>query len=44
MEMEINAKIYEYEHKLLDEVAHDKFSFKKIVKILKLNAIAGHID
>lgn len=34
--------LYEYEQKLIEEVAHSRFSFKKIVKILKLNAIAGH--
>lgn len=38
----MDYEIYEYEHKLLDEVANSKFSFKKFVKILKLNAIAGH--
>ncbi len=38
----MNNELYEYEHKLLEEVSHSKFSFKKIVKLLKLNAIAGH--
>lgn len=34
--------VYEYEKKLLSEVSHSRFSFRKFVKILKLNAIAGH--
>ncbi len=38
----MDRNVYEYEQKLIEEVAHCRFSFKKIVKILKLSAIAGH--
>ena len=40
----MERNLYEYEQKLLEEVTHSKFSFKKIVKLLKLDAIAGHIN
>ena len=38
----MDREMFEYENRLLEEVAHSKFSFKKIIKLLKLDAIAGH--
>ncbi len=38
----MDRNVYDYEQKLIEEVAHSKFSFKKIINILKLSAIAGH--
>lgn len=37
----MNNELYEYEQKLLDEVAHSKFSWSKLINILKLDAITG---
>ena len=37
----MNNELYEYEQKLLDEVAHSRFSWSKLINILKLDAIAG---
>ena len=37
----MNSELYEYEQKLLDEVAHSRFSWSKFVNILKLDAIAA---
>lgn len=39
----MDRNMYDYEHKLLKELESTKFSFKKVITILKLNAIAGHV-
>ncbi len=35
-------EIFNYEMKLIDEVSHSRFSFRKVLKLLKINAIAEH--
>lgn len=37
-------EIYNYEMKLLDDVSKERFSFKKIVKLIQLCGMANHIN
>ena len=32
---------FDYEMKLIDEVCHSKFSFKKIIKLIELDAMVN---
>lgn len=40
----MNEYIYNYELKLIDEVAKSKFSFKKVIKLLQLGSLSNRID